>query len=72
MTTQTAANARSPEPDSGFVMAFQPIVDFERREIFAHEALVRGTSGEGAIEVLSRVSPRHRFAFHEACRIKAI
>jgi EAL domain-containing protein (putative c-di-GMP-specific phosphodiesterase class I) len=53
-------------------MAFQPIVDFERREIFAHEALVRGTSGEGAIEVLSRVSPRHRFAFHEACRIKAI
>jgi EAL domain-containing protein (putative c-di-GMP-specific phosphodiesterase class I) len=53
-------------------MAFQPIVDFERREIFAHEALVRGTSGEGAIEVLSRVNPRHRFAFHEACRIKAI
>lgn len=53
-------------------MAFQPIVDVERREIFAHEALVRGMSGEGAIEVLSRVSPQHRFAFHEACRIKAI
>ncbi len=72
MTIQTTANSGSPEPDSGFVMAFQPIVDFERREIFAHEALVRGMSGEGAIEVLARVSPRHRFAFHEACRIKAI
>ncbi|MEJ1172456.1 EAL domain-containing protein [Variovorax sp. CCNWLW235] len=72
MTTETAANASFPGSNAGFVMAFQPIVDFERREIFAHEALVRGTSGEGAVQVLSRVSPRHRFAFHEACRIKAI
>jgi EAL domain-containing protein (putative c-di-GMP-specific phosphodiesterase class I) len=53
-------------------MAFQPIVDFGRREIYAHEALVRGLSGEGAVEVLSRVNPRHRFAFHEACRVRAI
>jgi EAL domain-containing protein (putative c-di-GMP-specific phosphodiesterase class I) len=53
-------------------MAFQPIVDLERREIFAHEALVRGTTGEGASEVLGRVSPQDRFAFHEACRVKAI
>lgn len=53
-------------------MAFQPIVDIERREIFAHEALVRGASGESAGEVLARVAPQQRFAFHEACRVKAI
>ena len=72
MTIDLVATASFPGLDAGFVMAFQPIVDFERREIFAHEALVRGTSGEGAFEVLSRVNPRHRFAFHEACRVKAI
>ncbi|QOF82050.1 EAL domain-containing protein [Variovorax sp. 38R] len=53
-------------------MAFQPIVDLGRREIYAHEALVRGLSGEGAAEVLGRVDPVDRFAFHEACRVKAI
>ena len=53
-------------------MAFQPIVDLERREIYAHEALVRGLSGDGAAEVLGRVAPADRFAFHEACRVKAI
>ena len=29
-------------------MAFQPIVDLQRRQIFAHEALVRGSLGESA------------------------
>jgi EAL domain-containing protein (putative c-di-GMP-specific phosphodiesterase class I) len=53
-------------------MAFQPIVDLARREVYAHEALVRGVSGESASEVLSRVSASNRFAFHEACRVKAI
>ncbi|RYZ02882.1 MAG: EAL domain-containing protein [Comamonadaceae bacterium] len=53
-------------------MAFQPIVDVGQREIYAHEALVRGLHGEGALEVLGRVSPEARYAFHEACRIKAI
>lgn len=55
-----------------FTIAFQPIVDLELREIFAHEALVRGIHGEGAPEVLGRVEARHRFAFHEACRVKSI
>lgn len=57
---------------SRITMAFQPIVDVVRRETFAHEALVRGLNGEGALEVLSRVAPQDRYAFHEACRIKAI
>ena len=40
--------------------------------MFAHEALVRGVHGEGALEVLGKVQARHRFAFHEACRVKSI
>jgi EAL domain-containing protein (putative c-di-GMP-specific phosphodiesterase class I) len=55
-----------------FTIAFQPIVDLELREVFAHEALVRGLHGEGALEVLGGVQARHRFAFHEACRVKSI
>lgn len=33
-------------------MAFQPIVDLEEARIDAHEALVRGPTGEGAAHVL--------------------
>ena len=29
-------------------MAFQPIVDLQRGQVFAHEALVRGSAGESA------------------------
>lgn len=72
MTALIRADATVPGDDSVFTVAFQPIVDLARREIFAHEALVRGISGEGASEVLARVSPQDRFAFHEACRVKAI
>ncbi|WP_372985790.1 hypothetical protein [Marinobacter sp.] len=31
-----------------FSFAFQPIVDVVNRSVFAHEALVRGTEGQGA------------------------
>ncbi|VTU20885.1 EAL domain-containing protein [Variovorax sp. RA8] len=72
MTAPIRADAASPGDDSVFTMAFQPIVDLARREIFAHEALVRGVAGEGASEVLARVGPQDRFAFHEASRVKAI
>jgi EAL domain-containing protein (putative c-di-GMP-specific phosphodiesterase class I) len=72
VTAETTADADTRGFDSGFTMAFQPIVDLARREIFAHEALVRGMTGEGASEVLARVDPQQRFAFHEACRVRAI
>lgn len=72
MTAPIRADAAFPGDDSVFTMAFQPIVDLARREIFAHEALVRGVAGEGASEVLARVDPQDRFTFHEACRVKAI
>jgi EAL domain-containing protein (putative c-di-GMP-specific phosphodiesterase class I) len=53
-------------------MAFQPIVAAVDGSIFAYEALVRGENGEGAGEVLSRVTEENRYAFDQACRRKAI
>ncbi len=55
-----------------FSMAFQPIVDTTTGEVFAYEALVRGTGGEGAQAVLSQVTAENRYAFDQACRVKAI
>ena len=53
-------------------MAFQPIVDGESGLPFAFEALVRGGQGEGAAEVLSRVTAENRYAFDQQCRVAAI
>ena len=55
-----------------FSMAFQPIVDTDTGMPFAYEALVRGINGEGALTVLSRVTDANRYAFDQACRVKAI
>lgn len=55
-----------------FVMAFQPVVDTETRTIYAYEALVRGANGEGAASVLAAVTEDNRYAFDQACRVKAI
>ena len=55
-----------------FSYAFQPIVDVEARQIFAHEALVRGTNGEAAVSVLSQINEANRYRFDQACRVKAI
>lgn len=55
-----------------FEYAYQPIVDVNARTVFAHEALVRGPSGEGAYSVLSQVTEANRYRFDQACRVKAI
>ena len=55
-----------------FSMAFQPIVDIVSGSTFAHEALVRGSNGEGAYTVLSAVDDSNRYAFDQRCRVKAI
>jgi len=55
-----------------FSYAYQPIVDLSTREIFAHEALVRGPAGESAPSVLAQVTEEKRFRFDQACRVKAI
>ena len=55
-----------------FTMAFQPILRLSRREVFAHEALVRGQGGEDACEVFRHVNVDTRYQFDQACRVKAI
>ena len=58
--------------DFGFEYAYQPIVDIQRRTIFAHEALVRGPQGQSAASVLAQVNDNNRYRFDQACRVKAI
>ncbi|WP_127171353.1 EAL domain-containing protein [Xanthomonas euvesicatoria] len=57
---------------TAITMAFQPIVDVSTRSIYAGEALVRGLDGESAGSILAAVDERNRYAFDQACRIKAI
>jgi EAL domain-containing protein (putative c-di-GMP-specific phosphodiesterase class I) len=58
--------------DFDFSYAYQPIVDFHARTIFAHEALVRGINGESAASVLARVNDNNRYRFDQSCRVKAV
>ena len=53
-------------------MAFQPIIDIQTGRTFALEALVRGSNGESAYEVLAQVTPQNRYAFDQQCRVAAI
>ncbi|CAA7627683.1 EAL domain [Candidatus Terasakiella magnetica] len=55
-----------------FIMAFQPVVDIVSGRIYAYEALVRGANGESASSVLAQVTEANRYAFDQACRVKAI
>lgn len=54
------------------VMAFQPVIDAPSRRIYAYEALVRGVEGQSAASVLAQVTDTNRYAFDQACRVKAI
>ncbi|MCK9910027.1 EAL domain-containing protein, partial [Microbacteriaceae bacterium K1510] len=58
--------------DFDISMAFQPIVDVEARQIYAYEALVRGTDGASAASVLSKVNEQNRYAFDQRCRVRAV
>ncbi len=55
-----------------FDFAYQPIVDLATRQVWAYEALVRGTAGQGAGWVLDQVTADNRYRFDQACRVKAI
>lgn len=63
---------RSEHHAFDIAMAFQPIVDIATGKPFAFEALVRGRDGEGAAQVLSRVTAENRYAFDQQCRVVAI
>jgi len=58
--------------DFDFSIAFQPIVDMRDQSLHAYEALVRGIDGSGAASVLGRVNDQNRYAFDQACRVKAV
>ena len=53
-------------------MAFQPIVNLSSGVIFAHEALVRGSAGESAGSLLSKLNEDNLYPFDQACRITAL
>ncbi len=58
--------------DFDFSMAFQPIYDAVADRVWGYEALVRGLAGEGAFDVLSKVSAKQKYRFDQDCRVKAI
>lgn len=58
--------------DFDFTMAFQPIVDCHKNEIFGYEALVRGLNQESAYSIISKVNDDNRYLFDQLCRVKAI
>ncbi|GAA0564888.1 EAL domain-containing protein [Rheinheimera aquimaris] len=53
-------------------MAFQPIIDWLDKSIYAYEALVRGPQGEGAGWVFQHINEGNKYYFDQACRVKAI
>jgi EAL domain-containing protein (putative c-di-GMP-specific phosphodiesterase class I) len=55
-----------------FSMAFQPIVDTVHRQVFAYEALVRGTENQSAASVLGQLTSKNIYAFDQTCRVQAI
>lgn len=69
----SCAACRNGEPlDFDFRYAFQPILDVAAGMVFAHEALIRGPNGEGAMTVLDKVTDENRYRFDQACRTRAI
>lgn len=73
MTTPPCRHCRDNEVlPFEITMAFQPIVDLSTRSVFAYEALVRGTGGEGAGEVLAEVTEDRRYSFDQKCRTTAV
>ena len=55
-----------------FTMAFQPVVNLDTGKAYAYEALVRPPGGGSALQILSQIDEHNRYAFDQACRVKAI
>ncbi|WP_246687959.1 MULTISPECIES: EAL domain-containing protein [unclassified Methylobacterium] len=73
MTTMKCQGCRDGNPlPFEFTMAFHPILDLRRNTVWGYEALVRGTEGLGAGQILSMVDESNRYKFDQACRVKAI
>ena len=73
MSAPTCPGCQTSRPlDFDFSMAFQPIYDLEAARVWGYEALIRGTEGQSAFDILSKVSSDQRYRFDQACRTKAI
>lgn len=55
-----------------FTMAFQPIVNMQTKQIFAQEALARGTNNEPVAHLFEQINENNRYRFDQVCRVKAI
>ncbi|AFY38811.1 diguanylate phosphodiesterase [[Leptolyngbya] sp. PCC 7376] len=69
---ECSACADSVGLDFDFTMAFQPIVNTKKKEIFAYEALARGLKNEPAGTIFDQVNKDNRYRFDQCCRTKAI
>ena len=66
-------DCRDGEPlPFAFTMAFHPIIDLGENIVWGYEALVRGTEGQGAGQILAMVDEHNRYKFDQACRVRAI
>ena len=71
-TRKKCEACRTEIPLPSFTMAFQPIVDIDTGEVYAHEALVRPPGGGSAADILNQINDDNRYSFDQACRVKAI
>ena len=55
-----------------FSFAFQPIVDSHTGDVFAYEALVRGTAGQAAGTVIRHIAQEDLYRFDRECRSTAV
>ena len=60
------------KPLPACTFAFQPIVDTNKREVVAYEALVRGSHGESASTIINDICPADLPRFDEVCRSSAM
>ena len=61
-----------PEAALDFSFAFQPIVELPSGDVFAYEALLRGSKGEPANQVFERFLTLDPVLFDVACRARAV
>ncbi|MEZ4403410.1 MAG: EAL domain-containing protein [Kofleriaceae bacterium] len=60
-------------PDApAFTFAFQPVVDVTAQTVVGHEALVRGTPGQGARHVFAQIPPAELYDYDLLFRQQAI
>ena len=72
----SAVSTTRPDTGTGFKLAtraaFHAILDLQQERVFAYEALIRGSEGQGAAFVLGQVDEQQIYSFDQSCRVTAI